>query len=395
MGNAIDFEKMRRRRQRTTTLKRLLILVGVTALVGAAIVANQLLVEESITTRLSDIAESFGGGGFPADLPGGIICGMGNIGDNLIVRNDTSLYIFNQKAKIIRNIQSLSEQSVAVTSPTRSLVFTPGSKIFSVQSLSRELYGSSMEYGIICGDMNVRGDFAIVAPIKQFASKVYVYDRKFEEMYSWSSPEYVTNVSISPKGDMMALNCVSGSGGVLESLIYLFRFGEDKEKATVAMKLKDELCLRVGFEEDERITVLTDRQYLLLNSLGEKKQSYDFEGRQLLGIETRERQSLLLTRERTEKTSRLTLLDADLKEKAVRSFDIEVLDMALGKDSIYVLTVDGIGVYNLNLEPKSKLEQRNISQIHLAGSRLYYITPDEIRILTQSEMVGIAKKKSR
>lgn len=395
MSNAINFEKMRKRRQRTTTLKRLLILVGVMLLIGAAIVANQLLVEEGFTTRLSDITASFGGSGFPADLPGGVIRGMGNIGENLTVLNDTSLYIFNTKGNIVRNIQKMTGQSVAITSPTRVLTFTPGSKSFAVHSMSRELYSSTFEFGIICGDMNERGDFAVVAPVKQFASKVYVYNRKFEEIYSWSSPEYVTNVSLSPKGDMMAINCLSAENGVLESLIYLFRFTEDKEKAEVAMRLPDNLCLDVDFIDENRVMVLTDKQYLCLNPLGEKKQGYDFAGRELVAAEPGARQTLLLFRERESKTLPLVELDASLKEKATKKLDAPVLDMAVGKDSVYILTGDGIDVYGLNLELKSRLRRKNISNLHATSSRLYYLTPDEIRVLTQSEMVGVAKEKTR
>lgn len=389
MGNALDFEKIRRRRQRAATLKRLLILAGVMLLVGAAVFFYQILVEEGASITLSDLTESLGGSGFPVDLPGGVIRSVDNIGNNLAVLNDTNLYIYNPKAKVIRNVQKMTDQTIAIPSSNRVLTFALAGKSFSVHSLSRELYSGELEYGIICGDINNAGDFAVSAPVKQFASKVYVYNKRFEEIYTWSSPEYVTAVSLSPKGDAMALNCVSSDGGALESLIYIFRFGEEKEKATVAMKLEENLCLDINFAGDERIDITTDRQYLMLNSLGEEIHSYDFKGSQLSAIERNENAILLLLGGRDMKTHRLVLLDSKLEEKASADLDSDILDLALSKDSVYILTRKGIDVYGYNLTLKSRFARTGISEIHTAGGKVYYLANGKINVLMQSELAAV------
>lgn len=384
----LDFNKIRKRRQRTATLKRLLILTGVMLLVGAAVFVNNMMVEEGVTTRLSDFAESFGGAGFPADLPGGVIRGVGGIGDYLTILNDTNLYIYSSKGKIVRNIQKMTDQTVAIPSSSGVLTFSAGGKGFTVHSLSKEVFSAATEYGVICGDMNARGDFAVVAPVKQFASKVFVYDRRFKEIYSWSSPEYVTSVSLSPKGDMMALNCVSGSEGALESLIYIFRFSEIKDKAEIAMALKDTLCLGIEFAGEDDIQILTDRQYMVLNSFGEKKREYDFGGMQPLAVEKQGKQTLILLGESDGKGYKLALLDQELSEKAVFSLKSQPLDIALARDTVYVLTANGIELYTTGFEIKSRLELSGVSNIHLVGSRLYYITQNEIRVLIPSDLVS-------
>lgn len=394
MNQAVDFDKVRKRRQRIATLKRLLILAGVMLLVGVLLLANQIMVEEGITTTLSDFAESFGGSGFPVDLPGGVIHGVGNVGSNLTVLNDTNLYIYSPKGKILQNVQKMTEQGAAVPNSNRVLTFAVGDKDFAIHSLSRELHKGSLDYGILCGDMNERGDFALVSQIKQFAAKTIVYDKHFTEIYSWSSPEYVTNVSLSPKGDMMAVSCISSDGGLLESQLYTFRFSEDKEQAEIALRLEDNLVLDVKFAEDDRIDVLTDKQYLRLNGIGEIKQTYDFGGMQVLAMKKSERQTLLLFRTEDGKAYRLVLMDASLKEKSTLESKTQIKGMSLGKDTVYVLTSGGIGVYNSSFELKSKLNRRNISNIHLAGGRLYYLTPDEIHALTQAELTSVQAKSS-
>lgn len=383
MGKAVDFEKIRKRRQRATVFKRLLILSGVIILVGMAMFLNNILVEESVTTRFSDIIDSMGGSGYPIPVPGGLIRDVKSMGNNLAVLNDTSLYIYSPKGKTISNIQKMNDQSVVVTSSSRVLAFAIGNKTFAVHSRSKELFSKTLEYGVMTGDLNERGDFAIVAPVKQFSSKVTVYNKRFDEIYYWSTPEYVTHVSLSPKGDMMAVCALRGQGGVLESLVYLFRFSEDKEQATVALTLPEQLVLELKFEEDDRVRLLTDRRYLVLDNKGREKYSYDFAGTQILGAEFSDRRTLLHIHERDGKAQRLVLLDASLLEKASLEIDKTVLDIALSKDTAYVLTQDGVMAYDLNFEEKFMFSQQNISEIQYTGGRLYYLTPEEICVLSR------------
>lgn len=394
MNKAVDFEKVRKRRQRMTTLKRIFILAGVMLLVAGILLVNQILVEQGLTTTLSDFTESFGGTGFPVDLPGGIIRGVGNLGNDLTVLNDANLYIYSPKGKIVKNIQKMTDNGVGITSKSRALVFSIGDKDFAIHSSSRELYNGSLEFGILCGDLNERGDFALISHAKQFASKTVVYNGHFEEIYSWSSPEYATNVALSPKGDMMSVNCINSENGTLESLIYIFRFSEEKEQAEVALRLRENLVLDMKFPEDDRIVVLTDKQLLVLDSLGKKKYGCDFTDRKVLAMEQRDKQTLLLFKSEDDKKYELVLLDANLTEKSVLELSNEVKDMALAKDSVYALSSAGISVYNMDFELKYKLNKLGISNIHIAGTKLYYLTKDEIHALSQSELSAVESRGS-
>ncbi len=246
----IDFDKMRRRRQRLATLKRLVGLSCVILLVFGAVALNAHLVEIGFSTSLEDLRETFGGAGFPAGLPNGQGHIIGNIGNNLTILNDTGLYMYNSRARLIRSVQRLGTGSVAVASKNRLLAYTPGGLSVSLHSLSRELFSEELEFGVLCGDVNDNGDFAVVAPVKQFASVVSVKNEKFEEIYVWSSPEYVSEVALAPQGGSMALNVVSGNGGELMSLIYLFDFGAALEKAEVARELTGELTLDIFYTQD-------------------------------------------------------------------------------------------------------------------------------------------------
>jgi hypothetical protein len=386
-NRAIDFDKVRRRRRRLAALKRLLGLMCVFALLYAGLLFYRYLVELGFSTRLDDIRASFGGTGFPAELPAGQSHIVKNIGNSLAVLNDTGLYIYNPKAKLIRTVQRLGIYSAAVASKDRLLAYTPGSKSYAVHAVSRELFSAELEFGAICGDINDNGDFAITAPTKQFPAKVSVFNNRFEELYTWSSPEYVSEVSLAKDGSGMALNVLSGSGGVLESLIYLFDFAESREQAEVALRLPGELTLDIFHRENGDVAVLTDKQLLIMSG-GKKTRGYSFGGRELLACEPGAEHFLLL-QDAGEGRQSLALLDANLNERATKTLAANARDIALSRDSVYVLGAEGIEVYGLALEPKARLSAKGISAIHPVGGQLYYLTENEIRALSPAEMVGM------
>jgi hypothetical protein len=385
-NRAIDFDKVRRRRRRFAALKRLLGLLCVFALLYAGVLFYRYLVELGFSTRLDDIRASFGGAGFPAELPAGQGHIVKNIGNSLAILNDTGLYIYNPKAKLIRTVQKLGPGSAAVASKDRLLAYTPGSNSFAVHAVSRELYAAELEFGAICGDINDNGDFAIASPTKQFPAKVSVFNNRFEEIYTWSSPEYVSEVSLAPNGSGMALNVMSGSGGVLESLSYLFDFAESREQAEVALRLRGELALDI-FHRGGDVAVLTDKQLLIMSG-GKKTRSYSFGGRGLLACEPGS-EAVLLLMDTGDGRQSLVLLDHDLNERATKTLTVSARDIALSHDSVYVLGAEGIEVYGLELEPKARLRATDISAIHSASGQLFYLTENEIRALSPAEMIGI------
>jgi hypothetical protein len=174
---------------------------------------------------------------------------------------------------------------------------------------------------------------------------------------------------------------------VLESLIYLFEFAESREQAEVALKLRGELTLDIFYRAGGDTAVLTDKQLLILSE-GQKTRGYVFGGRQLLACEPGE-ESILLLLETGEGRQSLVLLDKNLNERATKTLTANARDIAPGRDSVYVLNADGIEVYGLELEPKSRLRAGDISAIHPVNGQLYYLTENEIRALSPAEMVGI------
>lgn len=387
-NNSIDFNTLRKKRQRVTNIKRLAILAGLIVVVLLAVFLNNILVEESITTRISDLVSGFGGSGYPVALPGGVIRDIKHCDNHLAVLNDTNLYLYSIKGKQVGNFQQMSDNTVALASSGRMLTYDTGGKRYRVHSKSKTLHEQETEFSIITACLNERGDYAIVSSSKQFICEINVYNKRYEKVLERNfTSDLVSAVSLSPKGNVMAAGWINGRGGVLYSGVDLYPLYSEEKLAT--LELDDNFVLDVRFLEEDRIAVLTDRQYLIMDASGQLKHSYDFAGRQLGAIEQEGRTALLLLQDAETRRKDIVLLGDDLSEKAVYSTAAKTLDMAIAAKKIYLLEDDAIRTFDRELnEIEQPVPVQHASYIHAVAGRLYYLTRDEICVLGVSYAGG-------
>lgn len=387
MNKAVDFNTIRKRRQRTVAIKRLIALAGIMLLIAAVLFLNNLLVEVSITTKISDFFNGFGGPGYPVPAPGGEIRDVRGIGGDLAILCDNGVYVYNASGKTIQTIPQMSASAVMLTAPSRLFVYTTGGKSFGVYSRSKLVREAETEYPITGAAINDSGDWVILTSDKKYLSKAQVCNSRGEEIYSWCSSEFMAAAALSPSGDKLAVACVRTEGGVLRSQLNLFQIGVDHVAARA--ELPDELVLNIRYENDGRIFVLTDRSLYLYDFSGDRKKSYELGGK-LLQFDVRDRETLLLIGNEEGNGQRLVLLDAELKPLADESQTERVLSVRLGRDTVYVLRRDGIAALSKTLAEKSFFDQTGITNIGLSGNRLYYFTSEEICVLGGQAVSGSA-----
>lgn len=383
----VDFNKLRKKRQRATAVRRLLILAGLLVVVLLAVFLNTILVQESFTTRISDLVNGIGGSGYPVPLPGGVIRDVKSSGNNLAVLNDTNLYIYNAKGKQVGNFQKMTENTVLLTGSGRFLTYESQSQRYGVYSTSKTLHTQESEYGIITAGMNDRGDYAVVSSSKQAICEINVYNKQFDRIYWCTFAENIVHhVSLAPKGTLMAAGWINGQDGALYSGVKIFMLGSNEEQA--AFDLPDRLILDLRFQEENRIAVLTDQDYLVADASGAVKHRYHFGGRQVAAVEYDGKQTLLLLENRETRSGDAVLLGAELEELAAYSTQEKVLDMALTGKRIYLLQEDAIYTFDRQFHPVesgARIEVQHVSRIQSAGNSLYYLTGEEIRVLGYTE----------
>ena len=377
MAKTVDFNKIRRRRRMRETAKRIIILTIIVAVIGSGFILNRLLVEQDLSTRVGDWVESFGGNGYPVDLPGGIVRGTEAMSGNLILLNDTNLYLYNSKGKVIVNAQQMSDKTIMDVSDKQVLTYDVGSKKYQLRTPSR-VVTKETENAILAADLNANGTYALVTASRQFVAEVSVYRNPAEpHIFRWSSPEHhISGVSLSPDGHKMAVTCAATEGGMMKTIITLFAMNMAEKVAEV--ELLDSLALKIDFYANDRIGVLTDNNYIILDSSGEKLAEYAFQDEHVVRMETFGNAVLLLTEYREARQKQVIFLDRSGMEQLRMDFDDNVRDIALDKRYFYVLTDSGITCYNYAFKEVKKLEERGIQGVQVVRGKVYYYTFEEI-----------------
>lgn len=383
--NKVDFNKLRKRRQRATTFKRMFMLGGILLLIFGAIFLNNILVEESVTTRISDLVQGLGGTGYPVAVPGGVIRSVQTTGGDLAVLNDTNLYIYNNKGKQIGNFQKKTDSTVLHATASRYLTYDSNSTGFTVNSRSKVLYEADTEYNIFAADMNEHGDFAIVNSAKRAICGLTVYNSKFKDIYAYSfTTNLVSSVSVSPRGDMLVAGWVNAEKGMLQSGVEIHLFAEQTGVIASAL-LADNLILDVKFQEQDRIQVLTDRQYIIMGADGAIRQSYDFGSWRPSMVKYSGRLTAIMLEDPSSTARELILLDSELEPKSSIKVGGRITDIALTSKRIYVAGEQGITTYDHSFSEIDFDEIQNVQYLQMVGSKLHYLTREQICVLGQVE----------
>ncbi|MDR2931808.1 MAG: DUF5711 family protein [Oscillospiraceae bacterium] len=376
----VDFERARKRRQFLQSAKRFAILGLVTAAVVGAIILNNFLVDQGVSTHVSDIIESFGGDGFPIDLPGGIIRDTKSLGKNLTVLNDTNLYIYSPKARLISNIQQMTENTVLCANAGRVLTYDTGSKRYRIHSPSKLLAEKETEDSILAADLGTHNEYALVTSPSRFVAMVTVYNEKFEPVfYTYSAENHITGVSLSPAGDAMVTSAVNTDNGMLRSYVAYYRFNVEDEIARVTFD--DSLILQMDFISEDRVGILTDRTYTITDQKGKELFSYALGDNPITAFASYGKEALIRTEYKEARRCDVVLLGAEGEEIWTLQLTNNVRDMCMDGKLVYILDDGGISVYDRNRERVSRLDLRGVSRIHLVGDTLYYFTQDEIKVL--------------
>ncbi|MDL2232259.1 DUF5711 family protein [Ruminococcaceae bacterium OttesenSCG-928-L11] len=384
MGNTVDFNKIRRRRRLTQNVKRLLMLALVVGAVAGIVLLNALFVEKGLSVKVSDLIESMGGDGFPTDMPGGIVRDMKGMGNNLLLLNDTNLFLYNKKAKIVTNVQRMSSKTVMTANDNRVLTYETGGKIYRIHTPS-QTYEAELENSIVAADMGQDNTFALVTTSRQRVAEVAVYKNHTDShVFLWASPEdHLYNVALSPKCNLMAVASVTTSGGVLKSVVNLFNLGMEDKLAEAAFE--DSLILEMHFYTQDRVAVLTDREYCILDTTGKKLGSYPVDGVEIIGFDFDGKHAVLLTENKEARRWQAILLDDGAKVTATKEMSSRIRDAEVDNKRVYLHTDSGISAYDHDFKLDYSLPLRGISRMEMVGGRVYYCTDEQICILERPE----------
>ena len=345
MAEIKDIRESMRKKKRAKTVRRISLLVILLSLAVIVFINRDSLTPDSISNWLSGSINAGGGEeGFPIKLPSGDTIALDSAGGNIVLTNQTNLYFYSPRGREIRSVQHGKKNIQSKVSGDNVLVYSVGGNAVSVETQTKTAATLETDNAVITGAIAKNGKFVIATESDVYTSELKVYDKNANAVFKWTpSVGVISSVALSEDASRVVAATVYTQGGKIMSGIYYF--STSKSEALFSYQLENELVLSLSCDRS-KVTGVTDAQLLEISSDGEKKGSFAFEEKRLIGAAQCSRGLAMAFRDVNDPSlSVLCVVGKEGELKAQASVSSSVVDIACSGDNIYLLTETDLLLY--------------------------------------------------
>ena len=270
MGRTSQFDKLRRSRKRKRFFRRTAAAIAGAALMLACFMTFAVVYQLDLRSALENsLASLKGGGGFPVSLTEVSVQALLPMGGDVAVVTRAGAYIYNGNGALLNSCLSSYRTPQTKTAGGKLLTYDLGGNGLRVDNKAKNLYTTTATGTLLAADIAPTGAIATVQSAPGVYAQVSAYNPRFELMYTWMVQDsYITGVSLSNRGGMMACAGLTMEGQHLVSLLRIHHFDQDEEVARVS--LSDQLIVSMVWNDEDEIQVVTNRNLYLFSSEGEQ-----------------------------------------------------------------------------------------------------------------------------
>ena len=270
MGRTSQFDKLRRSRKRKRFFRRTAAAIAGAALMLACFMTFAVVYQLDLRSALENsLASLKGGGGFPVSLTEVSVQALHPMGGDVAVVTGAGTYIYNGNGALLNSCLSSYRTPQTKTAGGKLLTYDLGGNGLRVDNKAKNLYTTTATGTLLAADIAPTGAIATVQSAPGVYAQVSAYNPRFELMYTWMVQDsYITGVSLSNRGGMMACAGLTMEGQHLVSLLRIHHFDQDEEVARVS--LSDQLIVSMVWNDEDEIQVVTNRNLYLFSSEGEQ-----------------------------------------------------------------------------------------------------------------------------
>ncbi len=270
MGRTSQFDKLRRSRKRKRFFRRTAAAIAGAALMLACFMTFAVVYQLDLRSALENsLASLKGGGGFPVSLTEVSVQALLPMGGDVAVVTGAGTYIYNGNGALLNSCLSSYRTPQTKTAGGKLLTYDLGGNGLRVDNKAKNLYTTTATGTLLAADIAPTGAIATVQSAPGVYAQVSAYNPRFELMYTWMVQDsYITGVSLSNRGGMMACAGLTMEGQHLVSLLRIHHFDQDEEVARVS--LSDQLIVSMVWNDVDEIQVVTNRNLYLFSSEGEQ-----------------------------------------------------------------------------------------------------------------------------
>ncbi len=323
----------------------------------------------------NSLASLKGGGGFPVSLTEVSVQALLPMGGDVAVVTGAGTYIYNGNGALLNSCLSSYRTPQTKTAGGKLLTYDLGGNGLRVDNKAKNLYTTTATGTLLAADIAPTGAIATVQSAPGVYAQVSAYNPRFELMYTWMVQDsYITGVSLSNRGGMMACAGLTMEGQHLVSLLRIHHFDQDEEVARVS--LSDQLIVSMVWNDVDEIQVVTNRNLYLFSSEGEQLAMSPLPG-ELLTYENVSGGIYVAYGDYRDPAG-VTVLSYtdDLEQAGSASLDRRLISITSDGNHVLILTE---GQLYLGDPALRELKLRSHSDLYMVcpvGSSIYGVSPD-------------------
>ena len=184
----------------------------------------------------------------------------------LVVVGNDRVQIFDLTGEEILDINQSNASPQLLTSDEYMLIYNIGGTTFQLYNSLSKKYEESYSYPIGCAALGDTGTFLITTRSMEYRSVVNVYNRDFEQIYRWYSPDKHIMDACFRDGDeeFMLATLGTQNDGVFYAEIILCE--TDKEEKRAQFRIEDEIIYRARYTDDGGIILVGGKAVYVYDS---------------------------------------------------------------------------------------------------------------------------------
>ncbi|MBO5670954.1 MAG: hypothetical protein J6S41_05330 [Clostridia bacterium] len=166
-----------------------------------------------------------------------------------VVGNDR-VQVFDLTGEEILDIRQSNASPQLLTSDAYMLIYNIGGTTFQVYNSLSKTYEESFEYPIGCAAIGDTGTFLVTTRSMEYRSVVYVYNKRFQQIYRWYSPDkYIMDADFR-SGDEEFLLAALGTEKNGQCYTEIILCPTDREEKRAQFRLEDEIIFDAEYTDD-------------------------------------------------------------------------------------------------------------------------------------------------
>lgn len=258
---------------------------------------------------------------------------------DLAIANQSGVTLYDRRGSAVMTDSFTMSNPTCVCGDKYLVVYDLGGYQLRVYNSFALLYEKTFDYVIQSVGLNSDGDFCVVTSEKSYHSAVFVYDQNFNQIQQWfSSEKFAVDARLSDR-DVLTISAVRAENGTLISELIELKIGKDE--ALSSFTVQEEMPF--SHSTDRKGTLLLTDSKLRYIEGGAEVASAVFPDDSLKMIRYGDEICAVVQDELSVGVSyRVRVFDRKANELLSRQFSVQIRDVEVLDETVYVLTYTGL-----------------------------------------------------